>query len=83
MARFEINNFQYNLIPIMSSLAAIPAVLLASVMLDKTGARFSISFFIILSIAGLSLIPYSLTLDEPEYKYVLIGRALFGVGYTG
>ena len=58
MARFQLTNFEYNLIPIVSSIAAIPAVMLAAVLLDKMGTRFSISFFIILSIGGLSLIAY-------------------------
>ena len=84
MARFQLNNLQYNLIPIVSSLAGIPAVLIAAVMLDKLGSRFSISFFVILAIAGLSILAFSaIEIDEPVYRNFLIGRALFGMGYTG
>ena len=84
MARFQLTNLQYNLIPVASSAAAIPFALFAAMLLDKMGTRFSISFFIILSISGLSLFAYSATVGaDPNLRNFLLGRALFGMGYVG
>ena len=74
---------QYNLIPIVSSAAAIPFSIIASLLLDKVGSRFSISFFTTLSISGLSLFAYSTSSEDPNFRNFLVGRALFGMGYVG
>ena len=84
MARFQLTNLQYNLIPVAGAAAAIPFALLAALLLDKMGTRFAISFFIILSISGLSLFAYSATVGaDPNLRNFLLGRALFGMGYVG
>ena len=72
------------MIPIVSAGSAILFCFFAAYLLDKTGTRFSLSFFTTLSISGLSLFAYSTQdADEPSFGYFLFGRAMFSMGYIG
>ena len=83
MTSFSLSHTEYNLIPIVFSTAAIPFSIFSGIMIDRVGNRFSISFFTVLSIIGLSIFCYGSDQNNPNFTLFLIGRGLFGMGWIG